>query len=63
MSPQVTGALLGAVLALSALSFGFWGFVLVAVFMLIGALVPRLSRGRFDLGAGISALLGRRSSS
>ena len=39
MSPTVTGALLGAILSASALFFGFWGFLLVAVFMAIGALV------------------------
>ena len=39
MSPTITGALLGAILAVSIILFGFWGFLLVALFMGIGALL------------------------
>ncbi|ROQ06157.1 small integral membrane protein DUF2273, partial [Curtobacterium sp. PhB171] len=39
MSNTLIGALIGAVLAVVALQFGFWGFVLVIVFGAIGALV------------------------
>nr|WP_217271124.1 DUF2273 domain-containing protein [Frigoribacterium sp. VKM Ac-2836] len=53
----------GAVLALSALAFGFWGLVLVAVFIAVGALVGRVISGRTDVKALLDALRGRRSSS
>nr|WP_199859817.1 MULTISPECIES: DUF2273 domain-containing protein [unclassified Frigoribacterium] len=53
----------GAVLAVSALAFGFWGFVLVAVFIAVGALVGRIVSGRTDVAGLLDALRGRRSSS
>ena len=62
MSNTPIGALIGAVLAVVALQFGFWGFVLVIVFGLIGALVAALSTGKIDRGALTDVLTGRRSS-
>ncbi|WP_416393566.1 MULTISPECIES: DUF2273 domain-containing protein [unclassified Curtobacterium] len=62
MSNTLTGALIGAILAVVALQFGFWGFVLVIVFGAIGALVAAISSGRIDRGALTDVLTGRRSS-
>ncbi|MEN0102182.1 hypothetical protein ACO0E1_12320 [Curtobacterium sp. RRHDQ66] len=62
MSTTITGALIGAILAVVALQFGFWGFVLVVVFALVGALVAALVSGRIDRGALTDVLTGRRSS-
>ncbi|MBF4613138.1 DUF2273 domain-containing protein [Curtobacterium sp. VKM Ac-1376] len=62
MSNTLIGALIGAVLAVAALQFGFWGFVLVAVFACVGGLVTALATGRIDRGALADALTGRRSS-
>ncbi len=62
MSTTLAGALIGAILAVAALQFGFWGFVLVVVFAAIGALVAALVSGRIDRGALTDVLTGRRSS-
>ncbi len=62
MSATVTGAVLGAVLAVAALLFGFWGFLLVAVFMLVGAVVGRVASGQLDLRAVAGVFTGRRTS-
>ncbi|MBF4588827.1 MULTISPECIES: DUF2273 domain-containing protein [unclassified Curtobacterium] len=62
MSTTLAGALIGAILAVVALQFGFWGFVLVVVFAAIGALVAALVSGRIDRGALTDVLTGRRSS-
>jgi uncharacterized membrane protein len=62
MSTTVLGALIGAVLAVVALQFGFWGFVLVVVFAAIGAFVAAIATGRIDRGALTDVLTGRRSS-
>ena len=63
MTATTTGMAVGAVLAISALAFGFWGFVLVAAFIAVGALVGRVVSGRTDVSALLDALRGRRSSS
>ncbi len=63
MSPTVTGALVGSVLAFAALLFGFWGFLLVALLMGIGALVGRVASGELDLRALAGVFTGRRTSS
>lgn len=63
MKPTVTGALIGAILAWSALAFGLGGFLLMALFMVVGALVARIVEGRVDVRAIRDALTGRRSSS
>ena len=53
----------GAILALTALAFGFWPFVLVAVAMAIGAAVGRVIEGRLDVSNLVDAFRGKRSSS
>ncbi|RKR76089.1 DUF2273 domain-containing protein [Frondihabitans australicus] len=63
MSATVTGMAVGAVLGVVAVAFGFWAFVLVAVFMAVGALVGRIVSGRIDVSSLVDALRGRRSSS
>jgi uncharacterized membrane protein len=62
MSATLIGALIGALLAVAALQFGFWGFVLVVVFAAVGALVAALASGRIDRAALTDVLTGRRSS-
>ncbi|MCT9821426.1 DUF2273 domain-containing protein [Microbacterium sp. W1N] len=62
MSTTVAGAALGAVLALSALIFGFWGFLLVALFMAVGALIGRIASGKLDVRGLADAFTGRRTS-
>ncbi|WJL94629.1 hypothetical protein QSU92_11690 [Microbacterium sp. ET2] len=62
MSATTTGVLVGAVLAFAALLFGFWGFLLVALFMAIGAGVARVASGQLDLRAVAGAFSGRRTS-
>ncbi|WP_029150571.1 DUF2273 domain-containing protein [Microbacterium indicum] len=63
MNATLTGALVGTILAVVALTFGFWGFLLVALAMAIGALVGRVVSGQLDLRALAGALTGRRTSS
>ncbi|MFS0717845.1 DUF2273 domain-containing protein [Arthrobacter sp. 1P04PC] len=63
MSPTVAGVAAGAVLAVVALAFGFWGLVLTALFMGIGAILGRSAEGRLDLAGVLDALRGKRSSS
>ncbi len=63
MSTTVTGALIGGVLAFAALIFGFWGFLLVALLMGIGALVGRVVSGQLDPRALAGVFTGRRASS
>lgn len=62
MSATVTGIIVGAVLAFAALIFGFWGFLLVAVFMAVGLLVGRIIEGKLDLRGLANALTGKRTS-
>ncbi|MGP0223919.1 MULTISPECIES: DUF2273 domain-containing protein [unclassified Paenarthrobacter] len=63
MSPTVTGIAIGAVLAIAGLWFGFWGLLLTALFMGIGAVLGRSAEGKLDLGGVLDALRGKRSSS
>lgn len=63
MTPTVTGLATGAVLAFAALLFGFWGFLLVALFMGIGAMIGRMAEGKLELRSILDAFAGRRSSS
>ena len=63
MNATLTGALVGAVLAFAALIFGFWGFLLVVLLMVVGALTGRVMSGQLDLRALASAFTGRRTSS
>ncbi|MEX0153934.1 DUF2273 domain-containing protein [Microbacterium sp. LMI1-1-1.1] len=62
MSPALTGALAGLVLAVSALIFGFWGFILVALFIAIGAVVGRVVSGQIDIRNVVNAFTGRSTS-
>lgn len=62
MSPTITGALVGALLALTALLFGFWGFLLMALFVGIGAVVGRIASGKLDVRGLADAFTGRRTS-
>ena len=62
MSATMTGALAGAILAVVALAFGFWGFLLVILFMAIGAVIGRVMSGQLDLRAVTDAFTGRRTS-
>jgi uncharacterized membrane protein len=61
VNATVTGAAFGIVLALTALLFGFWGFLLVVVLGGIGAVVGATVSGRLDLRAMADAARGRRS--
>ncbi|MGO4383602.1 DUF2273 domain-containing protein [Specibacter sp. RAF43] len=63
MNPTVVCAAFGAFLAFMALEFGFWGFLLAAVFVAVGALVGRAVGGKLDWRGALDALSGRRSSS
>lgn len=63
MTPTVVGMALGAVLAFTALIFGFWGFLLMTLFVALGALLGRVAEGKLDLASVRDALTGRRSSS
>ncbi|KRF09166.1 hypothetical protein ASH00_05860 [Arthrobacter sp. Soil782] len=63
MNLTVVGILVGTILAFAALIFHFWGFLLVALFMTIGAFVGRVADGKLDLRSVRDALAGRRSSS
>jgi uncharacterized membrane protein len=63
VSTTVSGILIGAVLALSWIVFGFWAFVFVAVAMALGALVARVLDGKLDLGRVVDAFRSKRSSS
>lgn len=54
--------LIGAVLALTLVVFGFWSMVLVAVFVAIGYGIGRVLEGKLDIREVSSALRGRRTS-
>ncbi|MFD4420236.1 DUF2273 domain-containing protein [Agromyces sp. NPDC058484] len=62
MTPTVSGALIGAILAVSIILFGFWGFLLVALFMGIGAVLGRIVSGKLDVRGLATAFSGRRTS-
>lgn len=63
MTAARVGILIGAVLALSWIVFGFWAFFFVAVAMAIGALIGRIVDGKLDVSSLLGALSGKRSSS
>ncbi|ROQ39993.1 small integral membrane protein DUF2273 [Frondihabitans sp. PhB188] len=62
MSATTTGIVIGAVLGVVAVAFGFWALVLVAVFIAVGALVGRVAAGELDVSSLADVLRGRRSS-
>lgn len=63
MSSTVTGIAVGAVLAAAALAWGFWGFILMMIFIAVGAILGRAAEGKLDLRGVIDALTGKRTSS
>ncbi|POH59264.1 hypothetical protein [Arthrobacter glacialis] len=63
MSLSIVCAAFGAFLAFMAFAFGFWGFVVAALFIAIGAIVGRAAGGKLDWRGVLDALTGRRSSS
>jgi uncharacterized membrane protein len=63
MSYTVVGMAVGAVLAWATLTYGFWGFLIMVIFLAIGALCGRAAEGKLDLRSIRDALTGRRSSS
>lgn len=63
MNASVVGMGAGAVLAIVALTLGFWAFVVVGVFMAAGAVVARMITGEIDVRRLADVLRGRRSSS
>lgn len=62
MSATATGAVIGALLAIAALTFGFWGFLLAAVFAGVGALIGRILSGKLDVRGLADVFSGRRTS-
>lgn len=63
MNATLVGAGVGALLAIVALTLGFWAVVVVAVFMLVGGLIGRIVAGDVDVRRLVDVLRGRRSSS
>lgn len=58
-----TGIFVGAILALTWITLGFWPFAFVAVAMAIGAFVGRLAEGKISMSRIVDAFRGNRSSS
>ena len=63
MTATKFGIIIGAVLAVVWIIFGFWAFCLVAVAMLVGAVIGRIIDGKLDVGSLVGAFQGKRSSS
>lgn len=63
MNATVVGMGVGALLAIVAVTLGFWAFVVVAVCMAAGGLVARIVAGDVDVRRLVDVLRGRRSSS
>ncbi len=63
MTTAKAGILVGAVLALTWVTLGFWPFFFVAFAMAVGAVVGRVIDGKLDLRSLADAFRGRRSSS
>ena len=61
MTGTLVGAAAGVLLAIVALVFGFWGFLLVVVLGSIGAVLGAILSGRLDVRAVADAARGRRS--
>ena len=62
MTTTITGAVFGALMAVSIILFGFWGFLLIAVFMAVGAILGRIASGQLDVRGLANAFTGRRTS-
>lgn len=63
MSATSAGVAIGAILAVTAVAFGFWAMLLVALFMVVGAVIGRALDGRLDLRGVVDAVRGKRTSS
>ncbi len=63
MTKTVTGMAVGAVLALTWISVGFWAFVLVALAIAVGGGVGMIMEGKLDVHVLADAFRGKRSSS
>jgi uncharacterized membrane protein len=63
VSTTTVGVIVGAVLGVVAVAFGFWAFILVAVFMAVGAIVGRIVSGKLDVSSLLDVIRGRSSSS
>jgi len=63
VNTTVVGMAVGAVLAIVALTLGFWAFVVVAVAIALGGLIGRIVSGDVDVRRLLDVLRGRRSSS
>jgi uncharacterized membrane protein len=62
VTPSHLGLILGAVLAVTGLVFGFWALLWVALAMAVGYGVGRVVEGKLDLSSLADTLRGRRSS-
>lgn len=63
MNLTVVCAAFGGFLAYMAFAFGFWGFIVSAIFVAVGAFIGRSAGGKLDWRGVLDALTGRRSSS
>ncbi len=63
MTHTTVGILVGAVLAIVGIEYGFWPFVFVAIAMAVGAMVGRFLDGKLDPASLVDAFRGKRSSS
>ncbi|MCI0158731.1 DUF2273 domain-containing protein [Leifsonia shinshuensis] len=63
MTAARIGIIIGAVLALTWITLGFWAFVLVAIAMILGAFIGRLVDKPIDLRNLFNVFRGKRSSS
>lgn len=63
MSATRAGVAIGTILALTAVAFGFWAMLLVALFMAVGAVIGRALDGRLDMRGVVDAMRGKRTSS
>lgn len=63
MNATLAGTAIGAILAVSAVAFGFWAMLLVALFMAVGAVIGRSLDGRLNVRGAFDALRGKRTSS
>ncbi|GAA3709885.1 hypothetical protein GCM10022377_24420 [Zhihengliuella alba] len=63
LPPVAVSLLVAIALAWAALEHGVGGFILMAVFLLVGVLIARMVDGRIDARKFWELLTGRRSSS
>jgi uncharacterized membrane protein len=63
VTKTLAGIAIGAVLALTWITFNFWAFLFVAVAMAVGAIVARVLDGKLDPKSVVDAVRGKRSSS